>query len=380
MNPQRGFVKNEALAWLQTSLFKPQPRRALMPDAKATEADEGKAVLWRDLELIKSAFDLLYERRNGEPGITDELMLLKQLIQSTQGHLQEFDGDIREHQRCADQCVAYSQHLGIKGRPIVKPHFIPRKDITLAKKCFAEGSIAIERDIRKEPHYEVLQAYNIVNFLSKALHLTTGEATAFNDYELEGLGHILEHCAALLEPTLKNRTRPPIYFEVDRICKALFHVIASTNIQAAKRLYLSENNPMYAWWAYLEAKKHNIPIPDFFVEYLNYSALSLLSIDADGTKDRTAIQKALGFWALGRGNCKTRFDCFMNKNEIIWYVVKLLSKNDEDGENGGMTKSEAYEIAANKFGVSYEQVKKWHTEIKETMGNLLKTPFSFGGE
>lgn len=120
-----------------------------------------------------------------------------------------------------------------------------------------------------------------------------------------------------------------------------------------ERRYKKLKNPLYAWLAYQQARKHDLAVPEWVLEYLDESADNLLVISGElGDKTQAAIAEALNLKTVGGGSQFTRFSDEERNRQIYRRVQELR----QDGQF--RTNKKINEVIGTEFGLKPGAVQK----------------------
>ena len=124
--------------------------------------------------------------------------------------------------------------------------------------------------------------------------------------------------------------------------------------------YKRSDNPLCAWEAFRFAKRFDLPIPDWVLDYLYDSADALLNISGGlGDKTQAAIAEALQLKTDGGGS---QFKRLQDLNRNIWMtaVMRTWLKNCPP-----RTVQEIKEEVAQMFNISVSNVEKIFKEFSK---------------
>ena len=164
-----------------------------------------------------------------------------------------------------------------------------------------------------------------------------------------------EHDEILPAIDAMSREKPEYSFLVPlsdwpKIQKNSFLAFRLLHPEALEILFKKDQNPLYAWRAYQNCRKHKIPIPDWVFAYLDSSAKNLLDIlNSDCPSDETYA--ALGLNRKGRG---TLYKRFLDADNRFKAVCEVISGNDE-----ALRKIDIYGKVADRMGVETSTIQKW---------------------
>ncbi len=117
--------------------------------------------------------------------------------------------------------------------------------------------------------------------------------------------------------------------------------------------YKKSKNPLYAWLAFQQARKHELAVPEWVLDYFLNSADNLLEISgALGDKTQAAITEALGLKTDGGGSQFKRLRD-EERNRKIYRRVQELRQDVPFLSNKKIN-----EMTAEEFGLSSGAVQK----------------------
>jgi len=117
--------------------------------------------------------------------------------------------------------------------------------------------------------------------------------------------------------------------------------------------YKKSNNPLYVWLAFQQARKLDLAVPEWVLDYLLNSADKLLKISGElGDKTQAAIAEALGLKTVGGGSQFKRFRD-EERNRQIYRRVQELRQDVQFLSNKKIN-----EMIAAEFGLSSGSVQK----------------------
>jgi hypothetical protein len=130
---------------------------------------------------------------------------------------------------------------------------------------------------------------------------------------------------------------------------------------ALEILFQKEQNPLYAWRAYKNCRHHNMPIPDWALNYFDNSADNLLKMEVpDHPADKA--YDALGLNKPGSG---TQFRKFLEAEKKLNAACRVISLKRNERESEPRRNIDIYAEVAENYGISVNTLIKWLGEYKE---------------
>jgi hypothetical protein len=104
--------------------------------------------------------------------------------------------------------------------------------------------------------------------------------------------------------------------------------LAIRHIKKMYALFRKEENPLFLWTAYQAARKENLPLPEWVLNYLDDAANHLTSCDGKGDP-WPIVRDAFKLFTWGQGTMFSRFRKYHLK---YWSLNRVLTLKEERKE------------------------------------------------